>query len=57
LNSTQPLYTKDSLKILQTAHSHVSCEKARKRLGFNPRPMEETLRDTFEWYKMNGFMD
>jgi dihydroflavonol-4-reductase len=57
LNSTQPLYTKDSLKILQTAHSHVSCEKARKRLGFNPRPMEETLRDTFDWYKMNGFMD
>jgi dihydroflavonol-4-reductase len=57
LNSTQPLYTKDSLKILQTGHSRVSCEKARKRLGFSPRPMEETLRDTFDWYRANGFMD
>jgi len=56
-NSIQPLYTKDSLKILQTGHSQVSCEKARKRLGFNPRPMEETLRDTFDWYRANGFMD
>ncbi len=57
LNSTQPLYTKDSLKILETSHSQVSCEKARKQLGFNPRPIEETLRDTFDWYGENGFMD
>jgi dihydroflavonol-4-reductase len=57
LNSTQPLYTKDSLKILQTGHSKISCEKAGMRLGFHPRPMEETLRDTFDWYKINGFMD
>ncbi|UCE21667.1 MAG: NAD-dependent epimerase/dehydratase family protein [Candidatus Aminicenantes bacterium] len=57
LNSSQPLYTKDSLRILQTSHSQVSCEKARKRFGFNPRPMEETLRDTFDWYRTNGFMD
>jgi dihydroflavonol-4-reductase len=57
LNSTQPLYTKDSLEILQTGHRHVSCEKARKRLGFNPRPMEETLRSTFDWYRTNGFLD
>lgn len=57
LNSTQPLYTRDSLKILQTGHSRVSCEKARKRLGFNPRPIEETLRDTFDWFRANGFLD
>lgn len=57
LNSTPPLYTKDSLKILQTGHSRVSCEKARKRLGFNPRPMEETLKDTFDWFRANGFME
>jgi len=57
LNSTQPLYTKDSLKILQTSHSQVSYEKARKYFGFNPRPIEETIRDTFDWYRANGFMD
>ncbi len=57
LNSTQPLYTKDSLKILQTGHNRVSCEKARKRLGFYPMPIEETLRDTFDWFRANGFLD
>lgn len=57
LNSTQPLYTKDSLEILQTGHSRISSEKARKTLGFNARPMEETLRDTFDWYRENGFLD
>ncbi len=57
LNSTQPLYTKDSLKILQTSHNQVSYEKARTHFGFNPRPIEETIRDTFDWYRANGFMD
>ncbi len=57
LNSTQPLYTKDSLKILQTGHSRISSEKAKKSLGFIPRPIEETLRDTYDWYRANGLMD
>lgn len=57
LNNTQPLYTKDSLKILQTGHSHISHEKAKKSLEFTPRPIEETLRDTYDWYRTNGLMD
>ena len=57
LKGTQPLYTKDSLKILQTAHKRISSKKAKKSLGFIPRPIEETLRDTYDWYRKNGFMD
>ncbi len=57
LRGTQPLYTKDSLRILKTAHSQVSCEKANRCFGYAPRPVEETLRDTFDWFRTNGFMD
>jgi dihydroflavonol-4-reductase len=57
LIGSQPLYTRDSLRILQTGHKEISCDKAGRCLGFNPRPIEETLRDTFKWFKANGYMD
>ncbi|MDH4258625.1 MAG: SDR family oxidoreductase [Candidatus Aminicenantes bacterium] len=57
LNGSQPLYTRDSLSILQTGHKEISCDKAGRCLGFNPRPIEETLRDTFQWFEASGFMD
>ncbi len=57
LNGSQPLYTRDSLRILQTGHKEISSAKAGRYLGFNPRPIEETLKDTFEWFEANGFMD
>ena len=57
LNSTQPLYTGDSLSILSRGHRNISSEKAKRSLGFNPRPIEETLKDTFNWFRRNGFID
>lgn len=57
LNGSQPLYTRDSLRILQTGHKEISSAKAERFLRFNPRPIEETLRDTFEWFEAHGFMD
>ncbi len=57
LRGTPPLYTKDSLDILKTGHSCVSSEKANRCFGYKPRPIEETLRDTFDWFSTNGFMD
>ncbi|UCE20995.1 MAG: NAD-dependent epimerase/dehydratase family protein [Candidatus Aminicenantes bacterium] len=57
LSGTPPLYTKDSLKILKTGHNHISCEKANRCFGYTRRPIEDTLRDTFEWFRSNRFMD
>lgn len=57
LSKTQPLYTRDSLSILKTGHHNISSEKAKKSLGFNPRPIEETLKDTFRWFRTNNFID
>ena len=51
-----PLYTRDSLSILKEAHRNISNKKAKMELGFNPRPLSETLSDTFTWYKQQGLV-
>lgn len=33
-----------------------SIEKARRFLGFNPRPVEEALRDAVDWFRENGYL-
>lgn len=37
-------------------HRHISCDKARRELGYQPRPFEETLRDTFAWFAEQGLL-
>jgi dihydroflavonol-4-reductase len=52
-----PLYTADSLEILKESNKNMSHEKAEKELGYNPRPIDETLKDTLEWFRENGKME
>jgi len=33
-----------------------SIEKAKRFLGFNPRPVEEALRDAVDWFCQNGYI-
>ncbi len=33
-----------------------SIEKARRFLGFQPRPVEEGLRDAVDWFRKNGYL-
>ncbi len=33
-----------------------SIEKAKRFLGFNPRPVEEALRDAVDWFRENGYL-
>lgn len=33
-----------------------SIEKARRFIGFNPRPVEEALRDAVAWFQENGYI-
>ena len=56
MKGEHPLYTKDSLDILKESHRNISSGKAGKELDFHPRPLIESLRDTFEWYKQQGLM-
>jgi len=56
LRGQEPLYTKQSLFILQSGNRKISNLKARKELNYHPRPLEETLRDTLNWLKENNFI-
>lgn len=56
ITKTQPVYTTQSLDILQSGHRNISSEKARKELGFNPRPLSDTLKDSYLWFKENKYI-
>jgi dihydroflavonol-4-reductase len=51
-----PLYTSQSIDILVNSPVNISNRKASEELAFKPRPLEQTLIDTFDWYKENNFL-
>ena len=46
----EAVITRDSARILKS-DLRASSEKAKKELGFAPRPMKQTFKDHFEWLK------
>ncbi len=50
VRGTKPLYTRYSLHTLR-APSRFSNARAARELGFTPRPLADTLRDTVRWLK------
>ena len=57
ISNKEPLYTYQSLNILANSPAKISNAKAVKELGYKPRPLEQTLRDTFDWYKEENFIN
>lgn len=49
----RPLFTPASLVALRN-HCDVRNARAAKDLGYNPRPTEVTIRDTFDWLRAEG---
>ena len=45
-------FTRYALKTLES-NSLIRCDKARRDLGYAPRPMAETVRDTVRWFQEN----
>jgi dihydroflavonol-4-reductase len=56
LSLRYPAFTPDAL-IAIGKHREVSCAKAGRELDYAPRPLPETLRDTFHWFGEQGFLD
>ena len=50
LSHTHGRFTPYSLKTVND-NSEISIAKARRELGYNPRPIWETIRDTVQWWK------
>jgi dihydroflavonol-4-reductase len=57
LKKEQPLYTSESLDILVNSHHNISNEKAKAELSYHTRSLDETLRDTFQWYKQQSIIN
>jgi dihydroflavonol-4-reductase len=56
ITNTKPLYTFESLEILQCGNKNISSLKATRELDFNPRPLDQTLLDTYNWFKENNYI-
>lgn len=55
VRNQEPLYTHESLGTLDRK-CRVSNAKARRELGFDPRPIEHTIRDTYDWFAGAGML-
>ena len=55
ISGKAPLFTRDMLHSAQS-NPLISHVKARKELGFSPRSLEDTFRDSFDWYKEKGWV-
>jgi dihydroflavonol-4-reductase len=53
LVNSKPLFTEYSVHVL-AGDCHTTCEKARDELGYSPRPLKRSVRDTIRWFKEQG---
>jgi dihydroflavonol-4-reductase len=55
LRGRTPKFTPAAIRAIQS-HRYISHEKAVRELGYHPRPFEETVRDTLEWFQQAGMI-
>jgi len=56
IRGKQPLFTSISIKELES-NKYLSHARASKELGYEPRPLAETISDTMHWFQDNGFIN
>ncbi|MCR4426383.1 MAG: SDR family oxidoreductase [Firmicutes bacterium] len=53
LTHKEPRFTRYSIQTLRS-NSYVTCAKAHRELGYSPRPLNESVRDTVRWFQENA---
>jgi len=48
-----PSVTKESIEILEFGNRFIESAKAKRDLGHNPRPVDETMKDLLSWHREN----
>ena len=56
LRRRSTLFPPISMKELES-HPVISHARANKELGYQPRPLAQTIIDTVNWFRSNGFLD
>jgi dihydroflavonol-4-reductase len=57
LTGGRQLITPASLRALSTCNHQISHERATRELDYHPRPLRDTLRDTFRWFQDTGMLN
>ena len=57
LKKETPIYTREALVAILDGNRKISSAKARRELAYKTRPLEDTLRDTWLWFRENGYLD
>ena len=52
IRHTKPVYTRYSLYTLKS-NGHFSHDKATRELGYRPRSLKDTLKDTLRWLRIH----
>jgi len=55
ITGKRPLYTTASLAAMDS-NRNMSHQKATRDLGYKPRPLQDTVRDTLSWFQENGYL-
>lgn len=55
IRGRRPLFTSISIRELQS-NPDISHAKASRELGYEPRPLEQTIADTLDWFRSHGFL-
>ena len=50
VNGAQPIYTRPMLNAMKSNHN-ISHARATRDLGYSPRPFQQTIADTLNWFK------
>jgi nucleoside-diphosphate-sugar epimerase len=56
LQKKEPLYTEEALDALFNGNRFISSAKAMNELNYTIRPFEETLADTYHWFKNKSYL-
>ncbi|OFY51123.1 MAG: hypothetical protein A2X22_06940 [Bacteroidetes bacterium GWF2_49_14] len=57
INRQEPFYTRESIQALANGHKKISSDKAARELEYNPRPLDETIQDTIQWFQNAGYLN
>jgi dihydroflavonol-4-reductase len=57
ITRNRPLFTDVSLRALNHCNHDISHERATRELNYSPRPLRDTLRDTFGWFEKAGLLE
>lgn len=50
-----PLFTVDEIRMAKKL-MYFTCDKAKRDLGYRPRPAVEAIRDAVDWFRENGYL-